>query len=274
VLAALLVAALIPGCDWDIGQFLFHPSVEQRVVESLSMTAPAPAVVDPDSFSFAVFGDVHYTLGAHPALARFRREVEERGIDFFLVLGDLAHDGTEAQMRRARAGLDSVGIPYYVTNGNHDLFQAEAWPSFKAEFGPSCYSVVIADKLKVIFLDTAEGRLGERQFAWLEQELATAGDRIKFVGTHFPLYDGRVPGVYRMASGRERARLQSLLQEHAVFAIASGHIHGWRDTEVEGVHHFITGTMQATADGLDFGRLGYLLVTFRHDSLSWQRIDF
>jgi predicted phosphodiesterase len=262
------------GCDWDVGQFLFHPSVEQRVEESFDLAQPQPVEVDPDSFTFAVFGDPHYVLGPHPTLERFRGDVVEKGIDFFLVLGDIAHDGTEAQMRRARAGLDSIGRPYYVTNGNHDLYQADAWLSFKTEFGPSCYSVVIADKLKLIFIDTAEGRLGECQFQWLEQELATAGDRIKFVGTHFPVYDGDTPGVYRMASGPERARLQHLLQKYGVFAIASGHIHGWRDTEVEGVRHFITGTMQASEDGLDFGNLGYMLVTFAHDSLSWQRVDY
>ncbi|MEO0078607.1 MAG: metallophosphoesterase, partial [candidate division WOR-3 bacterium] len=229
--------------------------------------------VNPDSFSFAVFGDVHYTLADHPTMARFRREVTERGIDFFCVLGDLTHDGTSAQMARARAVLDSIGVPYYVTLGNHDLFQADAWPSYKAVFGPGCYSVVIAGRLKLIFLDTAEGRLGSRQFEWLEQELA-AENYITFVGTHFPLYDGAVPSIYRLASGPERAKLQHLLQKNKVWAIASGHIHGWRCTEVEGVRHFITGTMQTDETRLDFGRLGYLLVTFAHDSLSWQRVDY
>jgi 3',5'-cyclic AMP phosphodiesterase CpdA len=268
---------LSAGCDWDVGQFFFHPSVEQRVTESLSgeLAAPQPPdAINPDSFSFAIFGDVHYTTGTHPTMARFQSDAVDRGIDFFCVLGDLTRDGTSEQMRRARAGLDSIGIPYYVTLGNHDLFQANAWPSYKAEFGPGCYSVTIAGKVKLLFLDTAEGRLGSRQFEWLEQELSGAGDCIKFVGTHFPLYDDIVPDIGRLASGPERTKLQHLLQRHRVWAYAAGHIHGWRSIEVEGVRHFITGTMQADEGRLDFGRLGYLLVTFTHDSLSWQRVDY
>lgn len=271
-----ILLLLATGCDWDVGQCLFHPSVEQRVKESLSgeLTIPDPAGVNPDSFSFAVFGDVHYTLAEHPTMVRFRHDVAEKGISFFCVLGDITHDGKSEQMQRARAGLDSVGVPYYVTIGNHDLYQADAWPSYKTVFGPSCYSVVIAGKVRLIFLDTAEGRLGSHQFEWLEQKLAAAGDCLTFIGTHFPLYDDAVPDIGRLASGPERAKLQSLLRKHSVWAIASGHIHGWRRTEVEGVQHFITGTMQADENHLDFGRLGYLLVTFAHDSLSWQRVDY
>ncbi len=192
-----VILLLAAGCEWDVGQFLFHPSVEQRVEESLSgeLAVPDPVRVNPDSFTFAVFGDVHYTLAEHPTMARFRHDVAENGIGFFCVLGDLTHDGKPDQVERARAGLDSVGVPYYVTLGNHDLYQADAWRMYKAVFGPSCYSVVIAGRVRLIFLDTAEGRLGSRQFEWLERELAGAGECAKFVMTHFPLYDDVVPDI-------------------------------------------------------------------------------
>jgi predicted phosphodiesterase len=89
--------------------------------------------------------------------------------------------------------------------------------------------------------------------------------------THFSLFDGDAPGIYRMASAAERAKLQSLLRQYGAYALVSGHIHGWRFTEVQGVNHFIIGTI---TDALDYGTPGYLLFTCAGDSLRWQHVEF
>jgi hypothetical protein len=269
VLLAGLLA--IVGCDWDAGQFVFHPSVEQRVRESLALPAPGPVPVNPDSFSFALFGDPQVHADSVHRLGRFAADVRERGIALFAVLGDLTHDATESQLDFIKAALDSVGAPYYVTAGNHDLYQAGGWERFRATFGPATYSVVIADKLKLIFLDSASGTLGPTQLDWLEAELDDGGRHTKIVGTHYPLYDGSAPVIWRLGSTAERMRLLSMLRDHGAWAYASGHIHGWRHTEVSGTHHFICGSMAPGA--LDYGTPGYLLLTFAHDSLAWQKID-
>jgi len=79
--------------------------------------------------------------------------------------------------------------------------------------------------------------------------------------------------MWRIASPVERAKLQSLLEKYGVYAWCAGHIHGWRHAVVEGVNHFTCGTMVPGA--LDYGTgKGYLLFTFVHDSLSWQRVVF
>jgi 3',5'-cyclic AMP phosphodiesterase CpdA len=271
-LGAGLVLGMV-SCDWDLTQVLLHSDVETRVRESLSdeIVPPAPVTVDPDSFRFAVFSDIHNAQGRTNHLQRFAQDVAARGIDFFCVCGDLTHNGRADEFRQARAGFDSVGIPYYVTLGNHDLYQADGWQQFREQFGPSCYSVVIAGRLRLIFLDTGIGRLGPTQFDWLEQELTRSAHETKIVLTHFAAYDGLVPGVYRLASGAERAKLQGLLARNSARALCSGHIHAWRHTQVDGVDHFITGTM---TDHLDYGSPGYLLFTRRGDSLTWERIEF
>lgn len=272
--ACLLGVVLMCNCVWDLGQFVFHPSVEQRVTESLSgeIKIPEPVAVNPDSFRFAMFGDPQVHSDLKHRLGRFAQDVEPNGIDFFCVLGDLTHDATAIEVMTIKAGLDSVGIPYYATIGNHDLYQREGWAQFKENFGPTCYSVVIGDKVKLIFLDTADGTIGKTQFAWLETELDDAGQHIKVVGTHFPCYDGITPCMWRMASAAERYKLQYLLQKHGAYALVSGHIHGWRYTQVQDVHHFIVGTM--APGGLDYGNHGYLLLTFAQDTLSWDHIEF
>jgi len=267
-----ILLGLLAGCAWDLDQVICHPSIEARVRESLSgeLAVPDPPVVPPDSFRFALFGDPQVNARLEHRLGRFARDVETLGIDFFCVLGDLTRDATQAEVDEVRRACEATGIPWYVTIGNHDLYQDDGWPRFKDEFGPSCYSITVAGRVKLVFLDTGDGTIGQTQFAWLEGQLDGDGC-IKVVGTHFPCHDGTVPSLYRLGGTAERYKLQHLLQEHGVWALVSGHIHGWRHTVAGGVHHFIAGSM--APGGLDYGTPGYLLLTFAGDSLSWEKIE-
>lgn len=267
-LAALLAFC---ACDWDLWGIATRPTVEERVKESLSgsLTIPGPVAVNPDSFNFAVFGDPQIGHDYQSRLGRFRQEVTERGIDFFCVLGDLTDDATPDEVDSIKLQLERVGVPYYATIGNHDLYQGDGWERFKENYGPSCYRVVIADRIKLIFLDTADGTLGPTQFGWFESELQDSA-YTRIVCTHFPVYDGEQPMMWRLASGAERVKIQSMLAGYGAFAWCAGHIHGWRHMQVDSVNHFICGAM---AQQLDYGEPGYLLFTFAHDSLSWQFVE-
>jgi 3',5'-cyclic AMP phosphodiesterase CpdA len=268
------VAALLAlcACEWNLWGIMTRPTAEDRVKEDLSgdLPAPAPVAVNPDSFRFAVFGDPQIGHDYQSSLSRFQQEVADRGIDFFCVLGDLTNDATADEVDSIKLQLDRVGIPYYATIGNHDLFQADGWERFKENYGPSCYTVAIADRIKLIFLDTADGTVGPTQFDWLESELP--GSRhIKIVLTHYPVFDGEKPTMWRLASDAERVKVQSLLERYGVYAWCAGHTHGLRHTQVDSVHHFTCGAM---APGkLDYGNPGYLLFTFAHDSLSWEFVE-
>jgi 3',5'-cyclic AMP phosphodiesterase CpdA len=281
--SSLFTLLLVCSCSWDLGQVFFHPDVEHRVRQSLSGEAGAPdtIAVPADSFRFAVFADLHVGKGSRDYLADYRRHADSLGIAFFCVAGDLTHNAYLSEFQTARARLDSLG-PYYVTLGNHDLYRADGWDRYVGHFGPSCYSVPAGRQVRLIFLDTGEGRLGPSQFDWLKEQLAdTAWPAARHsslvtrhwtvVITHFPLFDGDAPGIYRMASAAERAKLQSLLRQYGAYALVSGHIHGWRFTEVQGVNHFIIGTI---TDALDYGTPGYLLFTCAGDSLRWQHVEF
>jgi len=254
---------------WGI---ITRPTIEQRVRECLAgdLPEPEPVAVDPDSFCFAVFGDPQIHSDYHSSLDRFRQEVAQRGIDFFCVLGDLTNDATSDECDSIKLQLERVGIPYYVTIGNHDLFQADGWERFKEDYGPSCYPVAIADRIKLIFLDTADGTLGPAQFDWFESELADSRFT-KIVLTHFPVFDGEKPIMWRLASDAERVKVQSLLERYGAYAWCAGHIHGLRHLQVDSVHHFTCGAMAPGT--LDYGDPGYLLFTFAHDSLSWQFVE-
>jgi len=259
------------ACEWDLWAVATRPTVEERVRENLSGVPPAPdpVAVNPDSFRFAVFGDPQLGHDHQSSLGRFRQEVAYRRIDFFCVLGDLTEDATPDEADSIKFQLNQVGISYYVTMGNHDMYQADAWERFKDEYGPSCYAVVIADRIKLIFLDTADGTLGPTQFEWFESELAD-GRFTKIVCTHFPVYDGEKPTKGRLASPAERVKVQSLLELSGTFAWCAGHTHALRYMQVGRVRHLTCGAM---APATDYGNPGYLLFTFAHDSLAWEFIE-
>ncbi len=259
-----LVTLVFLNCEFDPVQILLRPDVETRVQQSLQLNPPAPVPVG-DTCTFAVFGDLHIGKPVGSYFADFTRQAESLRIDFFCVAGDITNSGRAEEYDSTGVLFSALGITAYVTPGNHDLYSAGSWQRFQEQFGPATYAVTIGNKLKLIFLDTAEGRLGAAQFNWLTTQLADTG-LIKLVITHFPLYDTEIPSPFRLASGTERAKLQSLLVKNRVYAFCSGHIHGWRHRQIQGVNHFIIGTISRS---LDFGLPGYLLFQLHGDSISW-----
>jgi hypothetical protein len=53
--------------------------------------------------------------------------------------------------------------------------------------------------------------------------------------------------------------------------MVSGHLHGWRHTRIDGTNYFISGM---PPEGMDYGNPGYVLFTWAHDSLSWERCEY
>jgi 3',5'-cyclic AMP phosphodiesterase CpdA len=265
------------GCGKNLATILFHPSVEDRVADSLSGRLQAPAtitVTNPASFKFAMFGDIQIRAENKTTLTPFKTEVTAKNIDFFVVLGDLTEDGTVDEFTKVKTALDSVGIPYYATIGNHDLFQSGSnggWTTWQSVFGPATYSVTIANAVRFLFLDSASGDIGQSQFTWLETQLKNTVP-FNIVGTHYPIYDGMNPLIWRLASAEERYKLTDLLMRYNVSSYVAGHIHGFKQTQVGTVNHLITGSMYPYE--LDYGERSYALFTYDHGNLTWQQVTF
>lgn len=272
------LALLFLSCSKNLTEVFFHPSVDERANESLSGTLPVPTPIplgDPNQFNFAVFADVHQLQQQNNTLLpRFEQDIASNQISFFVVLGDLTEDGLVNEFKTVKTTLDSVGIPYYTTVGNHDLFQDPSqagWGTYKSTFGPATYSVTLANAVRFIFLDTASGDIGQVQFQWLKNQLTTQVP-FTFVGSHYPIYDGISPIMWRLSSVDERYELMSLLEQNNVYAYLAGHIHGYRETHLNQIHHFTVGSMYPY--GLDYGVHGYLLFSFDHGQMSYQHITF
>ncbi len=264
----ILLALLFIRCELDLRQIILCPDVETRVEQSQQLAPPSITVFS-DTFQFAVFADLHIGKQSGGYLDRFQRAVESLGISFFCVAGDLTDHGMDSEYDSVKLLLRAIG-PHLVTLGNHDLYRPNSWEKFKECFGPSCYSVTLSPRLRLIFLDTGEGRLGENQFTWLNEELQKS-ERIKIIITHFPIYDDETPTIFRLGSDAERARLLGLLARYQVYAYCAGHIHGYRHQLLGKTNHFTCGTISGA---LDFGKPGFLLFKVQGDSIGYQFINW
>jgi hypothetical protein len=127
--------------------------------------------------------------------------------------------------------------------------------------------VTLAGIVRFIFLDTASGDVGDSQFKWLETQLQTKIP-YTFVCSHYPIYGGEVPSIYRLESYEERYHLASLLDKYRVYAYVGGHLHGFVHARIDQMEEFVVGAMYPHA--LDVGDHGYVLFTYDGHALTWQ----
>lgn len=263
-----LLLLITAGCEIDPRTVLVHPDIETRVRQSLD-TVLLP-ITFPDTLRFAVFSDLHIGKPAGSHWQTFIRCLDSLDITFFCAAGDLTDRGTVAEYDSVLRLFQGTHRPYYVTLGNHDLYRPNSWDYYQSCFGPSCYAICPSPQLKLIFLDTGEGRLGATQFSWLETELDSP-EKYKIIITHFPVYDDQTPSIFRLASVAERAKLLSLLRQYRVYAWCAGHIHSLRYRQIDGTGHFLTGAISRT---LDFGKPGFLLFEVQPDTVTWRFVPF
>lgn len=272
-----LIALALSHCGKNLKQVFFHPDVETRLHDSINGGLPIPtSTITPSttSFNFAAFSDIQMPSSEKTMFDHFVPDVADKNISFFFVAGDLTEDGTPAEMTHVKEVLDTAGIPYFVTLGNHDLFQAPdqgGWGAYKSTFGPGTYSVQIGSEVRLVFLDTGSGEIGSSQFKWLEDQLSVFV-KYTIVSTHYPIYEGQAPWIFRLESYQERYRLTALLNKYNVYAFVAGHLHGYEYAKVGNVEHFIVGSMYPFA--LDLGNHGYLLFSYNNGSMSFRWVDF
>jgi 3',5'-cyclic AMP phosphodiesterase CpdA len=163
--------------------------------------------------------------------------------------GDLTVDGADSEedMRRGAELMRSLGAPVLAVPGNHDVGEAgnvhqpvnaarlDRW---RRHFHADRWSHDLAG-WRLIGLDSmlfGDGSDEEaRQFEWLVQAMATAGERRIAWFTHRPLFidapDEADTGYWSVRPA-PRARLLELIDRCGVALVATGHLHKWRDFRV------------------------------------------
>ena len=183
-----------------------------------------------DVLSWLHIGDLHVTRETEQnyldlkCIVELTKGLPAGSVDFALLPGDNADDGTPEQFRLVRDAVSALPMPLYILPGDHD-FKPRTLDAFHDVLGAERLpEAVTVQGHRCLFLDVVSAgtggpdfRLGEAQLAWAERELAdveAAGqDAVVFMHTY--------PADLR--EGAER--LGALLAKPHVTCVDMGHTH-------------------------------------------------
>jgi acid phosphatase type 7 len=223
-------------------------------------TVPAPAG---GPLTFVVYGDTRFTQqeGAANPLARraLVGKIADENPAAIVIGGDLVLQGTSqddyATYRSETLEWARRRIPVFPALGNHEFRGCDAdpepclenwWQAFPdLNLRPyRWYSVAIGPDILALLLDSdAPLKPGSEQHAWLEQQIAAADLRYKFIllVLHYPPV--RDPVFPR---GRDEAEIERYLSDkaatlHAQVVVIGSHVHNYERFNRHGVMYLVSG---------------------------------
>jgi Icc protein len=204
--------------------------------EPLSVLVAPPDTERPSPFRFAVMSDVQEAIDAVSDIYEvINREV---GLDFLLGAGDLTEYGTAVELERFQTELQALGIPYYTTLGNHEIWQS---PSLYQEyFGRGSQSFEYRGA-RFSLIDSASATIDPMVYEWLDGWLALGAGQLHVVAMHVPPRDPVGLREVSFASRNEAAKLLARLARGGVDLTLYGHIHSYYRFENAGIPAFISG---------------------------------
>lgn len=145
-------------------------------------------------FKFAIVADSH---DDNHNLSKALNTAKSEGVKFIIGLGDYSDVGTIDQLKAAKLQFDGISVPYYLTAGDHDLWDSRdkgnpPIKNFTEVFG-SPYQSFAFENLRIILFYNSDNYLGvdSVQREWIEDELTRAeegGYDLVFAMTGIPLY--------------------------------------------------------------------------------------
>ena len=206
------------------------------------------------SFTFVVIGDTRPGGGQYEQPRVFKQmvgEIAKLKPAFVLHTGDFVPGSSDlTKLKRQywefKKVMDTVGVPYYLALGNHEISGADAHRLFRSLLGKTYYAFNYGNS-HFVALDAAMPgdmhRINDVQFAWFEMNLAAAkgkSDHV-FVMGHDPLYpvDGHI-GSSLDAHPERRDQLAALLKKYGAVYFA-GHEHLFDHGVYNGLTQVITG---------------------------------
>jgi 3',5'-cyclic AMP phosphodiesterase CpdA len=205
-------------------------------------------VVQPEDFTFAVFGDNkgNYSF-FEPLLHDIARDKQ---IAFAVDMGDLVSDGKRRQFRRFLNQVqEDLKIPFMTAVGNHDL-NGGGSDNYREIFGSTYYAFQVGQSYFIVLDATTEAGFDQTELKWLEEELKKAqASKVRFVFMHVPPFDPRGNGFHKcLNDGKE---LLDLFKHYHLTHLFASHIHGYFSGVWQGVPYTITGGAGGKLQGDD-----------------------
>jgi UDP-2,3-diacylglucosamine pyrophosphatase LpxH len=247
-------------------------------VATASAAGAASGKTSESAFTFAVLGD--RTGSAREGV--FEQVVDDMAFlrpDIIFTVGDLIQGyesdpaEIESQWDYGLELMESIGIEYHLTPGNHDIWSDQSQAIYERRVDERNKAISYRDNLFVI-LDVARHYTAEvmpaEQVDWLRETLAKARDHHHtFVFYHKPFW------AEDFSSERPNL-LHDIFVEYGVDAVFTGHYHRQFYTERDGIRYY---SVSSSGGGLPHWGAGegsfysYMWVTVDGDAYEVRTMD-
>ena len=156
--------------------------------------------------------------------------IQQKKYDGIILGGDLCYlEGDAETYDWYLNHLASLGIPFNIISGNHDNSEllVKTFKDYSVNEDKELFYTKTWHDVPMIFLDTAKGYMGEKQYIWLENQIRQQDAKNIFIFMHHP----PIPCGSKLMDSRyaflESEKFVSLCQRFPdmVFNIFAGHYH-------------------------------------------------
>lgn len=185
-------------------------------------------------FSFGVVSDSH---NDNASLAKALKQIKDYQGSFVIGLGDYSDVGTIDELSNAKREFDGVGLSFYSTAGDHDLWESRAkklnpTEQYQQIFGFTNSSFT-HENAKIIIIYNSDNYLGLDgvEFSWLESELKRGkeeGNKPMFVFAGIPIFhpsSDHVMGKGEVSLKSQASKLLELFKTYGVSEVVAGDTH-------------------------------------------------
>ena len=211
------------------------------------------------SLRFAQLSDTHFYTGTdnttYKMIGRSGELLDDAisqinetpNVSFVMFTGDLIDKPFEKELSAFLPHTEKINAPWYFAFGNHDtMVGGYLNPKLYMElvnkynknykFEKTYYSFVPQKGYKAIVLDsiirdrlTSNGRLGDEQLAWLDNELAKSQKDTVLIFMHVPVLEPYVSPNHRLL---DADKMETVLNKYKnPIAVFQGHYHGAKITQ-------------------------------------------
>ena len=252
---------LFNSCSLDMGGLIYSSyNIHTRAEDNKNTSSSDLSFTDTE-YSFIVISDIHINGKENPAFDSLKPKLAKTD-KFIVMAGDLSQNGNKSDFDICKTQVQSLGLPYYATAGNHDLYYA-GWPNYKEVFGQSYYSFA-THNMKILMADTANGTLGRAQRQWMEGALNSKEKTLCTVITHMNIFPSPNWDVFQLTNIEESYSLMDLFAKKNVNYAIMGHTHASDTWEINKVKYC---NIDNFANGKQF-----LRVTVKNSAVSHEYI--
>jgi hypothetical protein len=197
-----------------------------------------------DEFEFVIFGDSRGVWDNWQMATIMANAVHDESSEFVIHLGDMVHDGWQDTEWMSWLSLMKPlmqDAPVYGVLGNHELNAPRYFEIFAHQNNEKWYSFDYGLIHFTVLSNYHQWNVGSEQYQWLENDLSTTTQPVKFVCFHEPIYCAE--GQWGHPPREDiREVWEPLFINYNVKLVWQGHNHFYQRTDpLDGVIYLVSG---------------------------------